>query len=178
MSSYRLTPRALRDLDQIADYTLSQWGDRQAKLYLGKLAKRFDWLGKNPNAGRIGDDIGHGYRSCREGSHLIFYIVGRGVVAIIDHWRPPRVDGHRGVFSDFELMGEDSPAPMKTSRRIDARPAVQRERARSRLLVAEPRPRRPAAGVRGALPRTAVVEPAAKDLRDREQREEARRVLR
>lgn len=83
MSSYRLTPRALRDLDQIADYTLAQWGDRQAEIYLNALAKRFEWLAKNPNAGRARDDIAQGYRSYREGSHLIFYMVERGVVAII-----------------------------------------------------------------------------------------------
>jgi toxin ParE1/3/4 len=83
LSSYRLTPRALRDLDQIADYTLAQWGDRKAEIYLNALAKRFEWLANNPHAGRIRDDIGQGYRSYREGSHLIFYIVERSVVAII-----------------------------------------------------------------------------------------------
>jgi toxin ParE1/3/4 len=83
LSSYNLTPRALGDLDQIADYTLNQWGERQAEIYLNALAKRFEWLAKNPNAGRIRDEIGPGYKSYREGSHLIFYIVERGVVAII-----------------------------------------------------------------------------------------------
>ena len=83
MNSYRLTPRALKDLDQIADYTLSQWGERQARIYLNALSKRFEWLGKNPNAGRIRDEIGQGYRSYREGSHLIFCIVEKGVVAVI-----------------------------------------------------------------------------------------------
>jgi toxin ParE1/3/4 len=83
LSSYRLTPRALRDLDQIADYTLAQWGDRQVEIYLNALAKRFEWLAKNPNAGRTRDDIAQGYRCYREGSHLLFYIVERDVVAII-----------------------------------------------------------------------------------------------
>lgn len=83
MSAFRLTPRALRDLDQIADYTLAQWGDSQAETYLNALANRFEWLSKNPNAGRARDDIGEGYRSYRQGSHLIFYIVEQSVVAII-----------------------------------------------------------------------------------------------
>ena len=83
MSVYRLTPRALRDLDQIADYTLAHWGDRQVETYLNALVKRFEWLAKHPNAGRVRDDIGQGYRSYREGSHLIFYVVERGIVAII-----------------------------------------------------------------------------------------------
>lgn len=83
MSGYRLTPRALRDIDQIADYTLIQWGEGQARNYLEALAKRFEWLGENPSAGRIRDEISQGYRSYREGSHLIFYIVEQHVVAII-----------------------------------------------------------------------------------------------
>ena len=69
--------------DEIADYTLSRWGERQVEIYLSKLAKRFAWRSKNPNVGRIRDDIGKDYRSYRQGSHLIFYTVEDGVVAII-----------------------------------------------------------------------------------------------
>jgi toxin ParE1/3/4 len=83
LSSFRLTPRALRDLDQIADYTLAEWGDKQAAVYLAALARRFEWLAKNPDAGRMREDIGQGYRSYREGSHLVFYVVEQGIVIII-----------------------------------------------------------------------------------------------
>jgi toxin ParE1/3/4 len=83
LSRYRLTPRALKDLDQIADYTLAQWGERQTAKYLSDMAARFEWLSDNPGAGRIRDEIGEGYRSFRQGSHLIFYIVESEVVAII-----------------------------------------------------------------------------------------------
>lgn len=83
MRSYRLTPRALKDLDQIADFTLAMWGERQTEKYLSDMSKRFDWLGKNPGAGRLRDEIGEGYRSFRQGSHLIFYIVDGDIVAII-----------------------------------------------------------------------------------------------
>ena len=83
MTGYRLTPRALKDLDQIADYTLAQWGERQTEKYLSEMATRFRWLSQNPGAGRLRDEIDHGYRSYRQGSHLIFYIVENDVVAII-----------------------------------------------------------------------------------------------
>lgn len=53
MSRYRLTARALKDLDQIADYTLAQWGERQTEKYLSDMAARFEWLGDNPGAGRV-----------------------------------------------------------------------------------------------------------------------------
>jgi toxin ParE1/3/4 len=83
VSGYRLTPRALRDLDHIADYSLVRWGEVQTETYLSDLAKRFEWLSKNPRAGRPRDEIGAGYRSYRQGSHLIFYIIDNGLIAII-----------------------------------------------------------------------------------------------
>lgn len=83
MKGYRLTLRALKDLDQIADFTFATWGERQAETYLSDMAKRFAWLGKNPGAGRLREEIGEGYRSYRQGSHLIFCIVEAGIVAII-----------------------------------------------------------------------------------------------
>ena len=83
MKSYRLTPRALKDLDQIADFSLATWGERQTEKYLSDMAERFEWLGKNPGAGRMRDEIGEGYLSYRQGSHLIFYIVDGDIVAII-----------------------------------------------------------------------------------------------
>lgn len=83
MSGYYLTPRALKDLDQIADYSLIQWGERQTEKYLGEMAKCFERLGRNPDAGRTRDDIGDGYRSYRQGSHMIFYVVVCDAIAII-----------------------------------------------------------------------------------------------
>lgn len=83
VSGYRLTPHALKDLDEIADYSLANWGERQTEFYLSNLERRFEWLGKHPQAGRPRDDIGAGYCSYRQGSHLIFYIVENSTVAII-----------------------------------------------------------------------------------------------
>ena len=83
MSEYRLTPRALKDLDQIADYSLARWGERQTEKYLSEMSARFRWLSQNHEAGRIRDEVGEGYRSYRQGSHLIFYIVKSDVLAII-----------------------------------------------------------------------------------------------
>jgi toxin ParE1/3/4 len=83
LSRYRLTPRALKDLDQIAEYTLARWGERQAEKYLSDMTTRFAWLSENPAAGRVRNEIGEGYRSYRQGSHHIFYIVENGFVAVI-----------------------------------------------------------------------------------------------
>jgi len=83
VSAVRVTPRALKDLDDIADYTLENWGARQAEKYLAELSQRFKWLADNPDAGQVRDEIGEGYRSYRQGSHQIFYLVEDDVVAIV-----------------------------------------------------------------------------------------------
>jgi toxin ParE1/3/4 len=81
--TFRLTPRALRDLDAIADYTLSRWGERQAAKYVVELEQRFVWLAAHPHAGRARDEIGEGYRSYPHGAHVIFYISLGAEIAII-----------------------------------------------------------------------------------------------
>jgi toxin ParE1/3/4 len=106
LSGYRLTPRALKDLDQIADYTLAQWGEHQMEKYLSNLATRFQWLSQNPGVGRLRDEVGQGYRSYRQGSHLIFYIVENDVVAIIGvTW----FHGYRRLFPIDRLNLADMP---------------------------------------------------------------------
>ncbi len=51
--------------------------------YLRSLNKRFEWLARNPFAGRERDDVHPGYRSFPDGSHLSFYIVSDQDVDII-----------------------------------------------------------------------------------------------
>jgi toxin ParE1/3/4 len=83
MKRLRLTPRALSDLDAIADYTLAQWGDKQAEKYLLEIERRFRWLVRNPNAGRVREDISKGYRSYVQGGHVIFYVIEDDAVIVI-----------------------------------------------------------------------------------------------
>ncbi|GAB5470163.1 MAG: hypothetical protein Kilf2KO_31930 [Rhodospirillales bacterium] len=42
--SFRLTPRALVDLDSIASYRLVKWGEAQGEAYLDSLFDRLHWL--------------------------------------------------------------------------------------------------------------------------------------
>lgn len=83
MSRVWVTPRARRDVDAIADYTLAKWGERQAEKYIAELDQRFRWLAQYPMAGRPRDEIGEGYRSYPHGSHVIFYVADGAGVAII-----------------------------------------------------------------------------------------------
>jgi toxin ParE1/3/4 len=79
----RITPRALSDLDSIADYSMQTWGAKQTEKYLKELDARFKWLAAHPNAGKSRDEIAEGYRSYRQGSHQIFYVLVGGDIAVI-----------------------------------------------------------------------------------------------
>jgi toxin ParE1/3/4 len=83
VARYQLTPRALQDLDSIADYSLARWGANQTEAYLRQIAGRFQWLAENPSVGRARDDVADGYRSFPEGKHVIFYLVKTDEIAII-----------------------------------------------------------------------------------------------
>lgn len=82
-SGYRLTPRAYRDLEHIASYSLQTWGSAQMETYLRQLADRFDWLAENPKAGVARDDVAKGYRCFPQGQHRIFYLMEPQGLAII-----------------------------------------------------------------------------------------------
>lgn len=69
---FRVTPRALKDLENIGRYTLERWGAKQRNEYLRAIDKRFAWLAENPLLGKHRPDIEHGFYCFPQGSHLIF----------------------------------------------------------------------------------------------------------
>jgi len=81
--AWRLTLRALEDLDAIADYTIEKWSDNQLGSYMGLLTESFERLSENPSLGRERPDIHPGYRSFPVESHIVFYIEDGNFVNII-----------------------------------------------------------------------------------------------
>jgi toxin ParE1/3/4 len=73
MRTLKLTDYAQTDLEQIADYTVAEWGQKQADFYLEQLEKAFYSLLDNPYLGKSRDDIKAGYRSLLVEKHLVFY---------------------------------------------------------------------------------------------------------
>ena len=82
-ATYRLTPRAVADVDAIADLTIETWGRDQLETYLRSMNSRFEWLAGNPLAGRERNEVHPGYRCFPQGRHVIFYMVSDGHVDII-----------------------------------------------------------------------------------------------
>jgi toxin ParE1/3/4 len=73
MCTLKLTDYAQIDLEQIADYSFSNWGEKQANFYLEQLEKAFYNLLDNPHLGESRDNIKTGYRSLAVEKHIIFY---------------------------------------------------------------------------------------------------------
>lgn len=78
-----LRPRALRDLEDIWDYTIANWGARQAESYVRQVNEAFEALAENPNLGHSCEQIRAGYRKYLVGSHVLFYRkIGSGVEVV------------------------------------------------------------------------------------------------
>jgi len=69
----RVRQSVYEELEEIWQYSLSNWGIDQADQYIRDLTSRFEWLAKNPQAGKQRDDIKPGYYCFPQGSHLVFY---------------------------------------------------------------------------------------------------------
>lgn len=83
MKRLNVTPRALRELEGIADFTLERWGEAKAEAYIADLWRRLYWIAENPLLGRSRFDVSSDLRSFKQGSHLIFYLVGETEIKIL-----------------------------------------------------------------------------------------------
>ena len=103
MSTFRFTRRARSDLDQIAAYSLETWDEARTELYIAAPLERTQWLAENPKLGRSRGEVADNYRSFRQGSHIIFYVVIADQIAIIGS---PR--GSMDIDAYFEQRQESS----------------------------------------------------------------------
>jgi toxin ParE1/3/4 len=83
MPSYRLTPAAKSDLVTIWNYTVENWGEKQAEKYLLEIEARLEQLAVNPKLGRQRPEIKPGYYSFPAGKHIIFYLQSGHSIDII-----------------------------------------------------------------------------------------------
>ena len=84
MIHFRVTRKALEDLNGIGRYTEKEWGRSQRNHYLKQLDGCFALLADDPGLGTQCDYIANAYRKFPQGSHIIFYKLDQnGVVEII-----------------------------------------------------------------------------------------------
>ncbi|MFT7032971.1 MAG: toxin ParE1/3/4 [Cyclobacteriaceae bacterium] len=70
---YELSDEADQDIEEIFDFTESNFGFDQAVEYLSKLEGVINQLVENPEIGRTRNEIKVGLRSFPKSSHVIFY---------------------------------------------------------------------------------------------------------
>lgn len=64
----------MRNLDDIADYTLETWGARQTREYLVDLIDCFEKFAKTPNIGRNASEFSPNLKRFNYKTHSIFYM--------------------------------------------------------------------------------------------------------
>lgn len=78
-----LRPEAERDIAGIADYTVKQWGRRQARKYVADLRNAIQDLAINGTRHPLEDALHSGLRRTRSGRHLVFYLIDANTVDVV-----------------------------------------------------------------------------------------------
>jgi len=83
MAAYSLSSKAAADIDQIHEYTILNFGLKQARAYLSGLHERFETLAENPMHGRSAGELSPGLRRLEYQSHVVFYVPKKNGVRIV-----------------------------------------------------------------------------------------------
>ncbi len=73
MAGYSLSSKAAADLSRIYEYTILNFGVKQAREYLTGLHERFEILAKNPMQGRSASELSLDLRRLEYESHVVFF---------------------------------------------------------------------------------------------------------
>ena len=82
MPGYTLSRLAVRDLNEIANYTCERWGAAQAIEYVEGLRALCRKLAETPAIGRECDDVRAGLRRMEGSRHVIFFRVKAGGIVV------------------------------------------------------------------------------------------------
>lgn len=81
---YRLTGEAQRDLQDIRDYTLRNWGAAQSRSYLKRLQVLLNKLGEMPGLGQSRtEELSPGIYSFPYVSHTIYYRIQESDILVM-----------------------------------------------------------------------------------------------
>ncbi len=83
INNYELTNEADTDLENIFEYTEKSHNQDQGILYLSNIENVFFQLSKQPNLGRLRNDIKEDIFSFPIQKHIIFYVIGTHKLIII-----------------------------------------------------------------------------------------------
>jgi toxin ParE1/3/4 len=81
--AYRITKKALADLESIWLYTCKNWSPDQADRYYSLIINEIKYICQHPQSGRDMSHVRAGYRTSKVKSHLIFYRVQDDYIEVI-----------------------------------------------------------------------------------------------
>jgi len=74
-NNFRLSDLVKQDLKSIFEYTIENWGEKQARIYALKLSDGFDLIALPPQVGARRSKLYLNALSYTIGSHIIFYAI-------------------------------------------------------------------------------------------------------
>ena len=96
MGRYRISKRAIEDLNGIWDYTVAVWSEAQAVKYYNQIYNSIENLSENPGyKGLRYDFIKEGLWGYRVGHHIIFYKILSENYISVDRILHERMDYQR-----------------------------------------------------------------------------------
>jgi toxin ParE1/3/4 len=75
--------RALRDLEEIWQYSFDNWGEAKADLYIGAIHDTLHLIAENTGIARHADDVRPGLWRYPAGSHLIFFRLSSSTIRVV-----------------------------------------------------------------------------------------------
>lgn len=83
-NNYKISKKALNDLDEIWIYTYHKWSKNQADRYYTLIIEEINFISENFMTGKTVEQTRINYRVTKIKSHLIFYRKGEnGIVEIV-----------------------------------------------------------------------------------------------
>lgn len=73
MANYYLTNKAVKDLEEIWEYTIEEWSEEQADKYYEMIIDSCELVGKNPELGKNYPGIRTELFGLKSNRHIIFY---------------------------------------------------------------------------------------------------------
>ena len=90
--TYRISEKALQDLEDIWLYTFETWYREQADRYYHLMVSEIEYIAKHFESGESKGHIKQGYKASKVKSHLIFYRKGEDQVTEIVRVLHQRMD--------------------------------------------------------------------------------------
>lgn len=81
--NYRLRVSAVKDLEEIWEYTFRKWSEDQADRYHGLIIDEIVYVSENKAVGKDMSHVKEGYLVSYVKSHMIFFKRQKGIVHVI-----------------------------------------------------------------------------------------------